>query len=217
MNRIIVIAPHPDDEIIGCGGTLLKHVQDGDRVFVVFITNGELIDDNKEYEIQCQIRKNEAMNVAKESNMEIIYWSNIPARKIRDNYSKLEKDLIKIFRYIKPNIIYVPHENEKDGDHVLTLELAKEAYFLSKIPMKDCKLNSIPAQIKGYEVWSPIRDVHSCCDISSFMDKKKDLIKIYDSQMQQMNYADGVAGLNQYRAAFFGVEGYLEVFSVIST
>ena len=41
MNRILVISPHPDDESIGCGGTLRKHITEGDSVWVIFLTSGE--------------------------------------------------------------------------------------------------------------------------------------------------------------------------------
>ena len=43
--RVLVIAPHPDDEIIGCGGTMAQHVEKGDRIFVIYVTSGELFED----------------------------------------------------------------------------------------------------------------------------------------------------------------------------
>ena len=38
MNKIIVVAPHPDDETLGCGGTLLRHISDGDEVYWLICT-----------------------------------------------------------------------------------------------------------------------------------------------------------------------------------
>ena len=39
--RVLVIAPHPDDEIIGCGGTMAQHVEKGDRIFVIYVTKAK--------------------------------------------------------------------------------------------------------------------------------------------------------------------------------
>ena len=41
MRRVLVISPHPDDDVIGCGGTLRRHVLDGDEVRVIYLTSGE--------------------------------------------------------------------------------------------------------------------------------------------------------------------------------
>ena len=40
MKKIFVVAAHPDDEILGCGGTLLKHKKNGDKIFILFISDG---------------------------------------------------------------------------------------------------------------------------------------------------------------------------------
>ena len=40
MKNIFVVAAHPDDEILGCGGTLLKHIANGDKVYILFVSEG---------------------------------------------------------------------------------------------------------------------------------------------------------------------------------
>ena len=40
MKKIFVVAAHPDDEVLGCGGTLLKHINEGDKVYVLFVSDG---------------------------------------------------------------------------------------------------------------------------------------------------------------------------------
>ena len=60
MNRILVLAPHPDDESIGCGGTLCRHVQQGDEVHVVFLTSGEKGGHGRSEAATIQVREAEA-------------------------------------------------------------------------------------------------------------------------------------------------------------
>ena len=39
MNKVLIIAPHPDDETLGCGGTIIKHKSDGDKIYWLIVTN----------------------------------------------------------------------------------------------------------------------------------------------------------------------------------
>lgn len=215
MNRVLIIAPHPDDEIIGCGGTILKHIDDGDRVFVFFVTNGELYDDNELYEDECKKRLSESRNVEEESGYEILSWSDVSARMIRGNYEQIRLNLEHVFRKIKPNIVYLPHKLEEDVDHILTFEITKEAYMLSKFPKKNNAINNIRASIYGYEVWTPIRDFQVLVNIDEYADRKKNLIALYESQNEKSSYTEGILGLNSYRGALWGNCKYAEVFTVI--
>lgn len=216
MKRVIAIAPHPDDEVIGCGGTLLKHVANGDKVIIVYITNGEIIDNNIEYETNCEIRKHEAIKVCNDAKFTLLNWPQIASRKIQDNYSIIQNDVIKIFRSIKPEIIYLPHKYENDNDHSLTFRLVKEAYWLSKISLKEHPLNTVTAQLRGYEVWTPMNEINIVSDISIYKKQKKELINAYNSQTCRVNYADGILGLNRYRAALNCYDGYIEAFSTVA-
>ena len=58
--NIMVIAPHPDDEAVGCGGTIRLHAERGDRVTAVFLTSGELGLPHLPPETACRIREDEA-------------------------------------------------------------------------------------------------------------------------------------------------------------
>ena len=64
MNRVLVISPHPDDESIGCGGTLRKHALDGDSVHVIFLTSGERGGHGRSLEETARIREQEAKTAA---------------------------------------------------------------------------------------------------------------------------------------------------------
>jgi N-acetylglucosamine malate deacetylase 1 len=213
MSRVVVVAPHPDDEVIGCGGTLINHKNNGDRIFILYLTTGEMfICDKENYLDKVNIRKCEAKSVCNEMGFDFLYWSDIPARTINENYCKIQKDLIKIFQYVKPNYVYIPHNKEKDFDHVISHNIAKEAYWLSQAINKSGITNSVNALVYNYEIWSPLNEIHKYVSIDHYMEKKIELIEIYKSQMGEINYSEGIRGLNKYRSAFAGGLGFAEAF-----
>lgn len=214
-HRVLVIAPHPDDEVIGCGGTILNHIKDGDRVFVFYVTNGEIEDENDCYYDECQQRLKEALKFSQLSHCEILYFPEIPARKIRDYYMLIRNRMEKVLRKLKPNFVYLPHKLESDFDHQLTYDITKEAYFLSQI-YKNSSVNNVRANLLGYEVWTPISIPYKLNNIEMYAEEKKRLIDIYESQTQKMLYADGILGLNKYRGNYFGNCQYAEMFSMVT-
>lgn len=214
-NKILVIAPHPDDEVIGCGGTILKHINDNDRVFIFYVTNGEIDIENDNYFDECKQRFSEALKSSKMSHSEILFCPEVPARKIRDNYTLILNRLERVFRKLKPNIVYLPHKRETDFDHKLTYDITKEAY-VSSLNYKNNSINNVKTKLFGYEVWTPIQKLHKLNNIESYAEKKKKLINIYESQTQKILYSDGILGLNKYRGCYFGNCQYAEAFSIIT-
>ena len=104
MIDILVIAPHPDDESLGCGGTLLKHLDCGDRVHWLIITG---MDSPRFSEDEINIRSKEIKKVNEMYGFSSITEFNYPPAKLDQvETSKIIEDLNHCIKQIKPNTIY---------------------------------------------------------------------------------------------------------------
>src|SRR3954469_17869880 len=110
---VVVIAPHPDDEAIGCGGTILLHSKDrGDRVCCVFLTSGELGLKNLATEDACRIREAEATEAAKILNIARVEFLRQPDWYLGEHIKPAAAKLQPILAQETPSIVYLPHEGE---------------------------------------------------------------------------------------------------------
>src|SRR5688572_17691914 len=104
--KILVIAPHPDDEVLGCGGTIRNHITSGDEVFLCIMTRPLVPDwsaeyiSNKDAEIKAS---NESLGFKEVIflNMPSLRLDMIPKKDIND-------ELMKICDTIKPDVLYMP-------------------------------------------------------------------------------------------------------------
>jgi len=122
MKNILVVAAHPDDEVIGCGGTILRHIEDGDSVHVVFMADGEMsrvsansFDVNRR--LSAVIK---AKNILGISTIEHLGFSDNQM----DNHSLLSitQALEKIINKVQPKVIYTHHHGDLNLDHRLTYQ-----------------------------------------------------------------------------------------------
>jgi len=117
---ILIVASHPDDEVLGCGGTIARHVEEGDKVNLIFMTNGvgSRLNSNN-----LSIKKRERSTKKAQSILGISSFCNlgfpdnsmdkIPLLRI---VKKIEKNINKF----KPDIIYTHHNGDLNIDHRLT-------------------------------------------------------------------------------------------------
>lgn len=118
--NVLVVAAHPDDEVLGCGGTIAKHISEGDKVYSVFMTNG--INSRtkvNEKDIEQRLKSSElAQSILGISSS---YYLDYPDNSI-DTIPILElvKKLEKIIDEIKPSIVYTHHHSDLNVDHRLT-------------------------------------------------------------------------------------------------
>ena len=113
--NILVIAPHPDDEVLGCGGTIARHARNGDKAHLCIVTKAYTPDWSKDFV------KNRAAEV-KEANRILgitkTHFLDFPTAKLDTIPQKdLNKALSDVAEEVKPDIVYIPHKGDLNFDH----------------------------------------------------------------------------------------------------
>lgn len=157
-NKVMVISPHPDDDVIGCGGTLSKHVDLGHRIKVIYVTEGSRGGSQSNLK---EIREIEAINALSSIGVNNCAFLSHKDGEIHIDNDAIEQ-LIILLKDFNPDTIYTPHVRDNQPDHIMTNILLREA--LTKI-----ELPSI--NIIGYEVWSPLEPT-ILVNISDYIEKK---------------------------------------------
>ena len=209
MNRILVLAPHPDDESIGCGGTLCRHVQQGDEVHVVFLTSGEKGGHGRSEAATIRVREAEARRAASILGIPDIDFWHLPDGAVRSTRSAIERLRVKLSQF-RPHTIYVTHEHEMHHDHRAAVRLLRRA--LKHVPGEH-------PEVLGFEVWTPIQKLSGIVDISPFIEQKLRAVRTYRSQCAVVGFVNAVRGLNRYRGEMHSWPGgdYAEVFTRVRT
>ena len=140
-NKILVIVAHPDDEVLGCGGTILKHSLNGDSVDLIVMSNGEDARiDKKDIHKKIKLRYNALEKSSKILGINNVYKFNLPDNKfdtlpLLEIIQKIEPLIIKL----EPDIIYTHYLNDLNIDHVYVSRAVNticRPTFLKKMPNK---------------------------------------------------------------------------------
>ncbi len=204
--NILVLAPHPDDECIGCGGALCRHADRGDRVVAVFLTSGELGLERVPREQAWAIRETEARQAAKVLGLAETFFLRCPDWMLGDNLRAANKALCPIVKQEKLSLIYAPHPHEQHPDHRAAARLLRSVLRVvrPKAPI-----------IRGYEVWTPLTQYDHVENITDVMPRKIRALRAHRSQLVEFNYVSAVQGLNRFRGELAGKCRYAEVFQTL--
>ena len=204
--NVLVLSPHPDDEIIGCGGTLIKLLKEGSKVSVVQLTDGSdscALKDSPEH-IRKTIRMKEAKVVAENLGFtELVLFNEADShlKCTTDNVKKLSE----ILNRLHPKVIFVPFINDTHPDHIMANEILSKS-------LESSTLNLPEVNILSYEVWNFVPP-NSFCIIDNQFDKKTEMLMKYRTGMKVIDYAHFCESLNAYHAyTLLGKKGFAEVF-----
>jgi LmbE family N-acetylglucosaminyl deacetylase len=204
--NVLVIAPHPDDEAIGCGGALCKHAAKGDRVAVVFLTSGELGLKHLPPAKARAIREREAKAAARILGAKKLCFLRLNDWFVGDSLKAGATRLRAVLAEEKPAVVYVPHETEWHPDHQAALPMLRLACGVARAKVPE---------VRAYEVWTPLPEHDHVEDITGVMTRKLRALRAHRSQMNGFNYKRAVSGLNAFRGELAARCRYAEVFKIV--
>jgi len=179
MASVLVIGPHPDDQELGMGGTIVKLVRQGHNVHIIDMTNGEPTPRGS-----VELRAKESAAAARIMGVERTLLG-LPNREVVHDLPSRHK-LAALIRVHQPNILFVPYPVDAHPDHVAVTKIAEDARFDAKLTK-----SAIPG-----EPWHPKRIIYYfcthlrmnfpatfCIDITDTIDVKMKAIACYESQI----------------------------------
>jgi bacillithiol biosynthesis deacetylase BshB1 len=178
---ILVLAVHPDDAELGCGGTILKHISLGQKVGIVDFTRGELGTRGTP-----EIREQEAANAS--GLLGVSAYENL---NLADGFFENDKPhqlaVIQAIRKFQPEIVLANATHDRHSDHGRGAQLAVDSCFLSGLIKIETLENGKPQlawrpRAMYHYVQSQLMLPDLIVDISGYWDKKMEAIRAYKSQ-----------------------------------
>jgi N-acetylglucosamine malate deacetylase 1 len=212
-----VFAPHPDDELIGCGGSLLKWIAAGAEVSVVYLTSGDAPIGGFSRAEMATLREQEATAGAKIINVGELVFLREPDGALAESPALISR-LVHQIRLRRPNLVCIPHALDDHPDHMATHRLLKRAVKDAQGPWShETEEPSWRVDVTlAYEVWSPIQRPSYLEDTTEVIEQQLRALAQHRSQLEQVPYDSLVRGLASYRGAPLGHGRSAEAFEVLS-
>ncbi len=189
--RALILAPHPDDEVLGCGGAIMRHVADGDPVRVIICTDGAL-GLPPGHPDPLETRRQESRCAARLLGYgEPIFW-DWPDRGLGYGEELLNQIQEAIAAW-QAELVYAPSCWEVHPDHLNLALACAEAI----------RHSARASQLVFYEVGVPLWP-NRLLDISGLSERKQQAIACFRSQLAQQDYGRQIAGLNAFRSYTLG-------------
>lgn len=207
-NIVCVIAVHPDDETLGCGGTILKHLKNGDEVHCAFVTDG----DAGQQSIIGKLAAFYHFTSVKRLGFKELELADL-------SLNEIVPVLAKTLNEIKPNILYMPNQNDAHSDHRAVFEALIACTKLFRYPYLEKILMCEVISETDFNLNLPehIFVQNYIVDISDEWEQKKQAMEIFKDQLLPFPYTRNVStmeALNRYRGSLINA-AYAEAFMAL--
>ncbi|RWX02381.1 PIG-L deacetylase family protein [Flavobacterium cerinum] len=218
MKNVIVISAHPDDETLGAGGTILKHVANGDNVYWLIVTN---VFENQGFSKErVESRQDEIREVEKLLGITKTYLLDYPTMTLSSSsLIKMVPEISTVFSKVQPEIIYTLNRSDAHSDHrvifdaVMACTKSFRYPFIKQILMYECISETEFAPALAEKAFLPNYFV----DITDYLDRKNEIMKVFESEIAEHPFPrslENIRALAHFRGASVGVK-YAEAFQLL--
>ena len=210
-NIVLVIAAHPDDELLGCGGTVALHTKNGDDVYSLIVCEGESV----RYSTQKVNQKNSTAEAAEVLGVKDVRMLDYPDQKLDTfNLTEIIQSIEAVVREIKPNIIYTQFGGDVNRDHELLFKAAMVATRPTEKYIEAVFAFDTASSTEWGYPRSFIPDLW--VDIQQTLDIKLKAMARYESELCDYPHPRSLEGL-KYRAHAWGNQCCLDAAEVFMT
>jgi LmbE family N-acetylglucosaminyl deacetylase len=198
--NILVIAPHPDDDVLGAGGTMAAAADQGKGVFSVYITDGRgslRKDQSISDEAMAARRRKEAMSALQAVGAVGGFFLKRRSEELAGEMGrKAGEELTEILQFIHPEEVFLPAPFERHRTHQRCTRLSLDALR---------RVGDLRATLLGYSLWGSFwgEKKRVVRDIGPFIKKKVEAVIAHASQIDSKSYQRGILGKNNYEAIFW--------------
>lgn len=199
---VLAIAPHMDDEVVGCGGALRRHVLAGARVTVVFLTDGARGNAELAPEPGLPERRRAESRRAAEilGTHELVFLDRPDGALEADD--ALAGELAGLLARTRPALVYLPSLLDTHEDHWVSCLALRAAL----------ERGDLRPRLRQYEVWSPLI-ANAVVDLTPVLQEKRRALEQFESQLPHLDLVRLALGLGQYRSIHLdGGRGHAEAF-----
>lgn len=193
--RILVIAAHPDDEVIGAGGTIARHIAQGDDVFWCIVTEGYTPTWSADI---LAAAKRQVYEVQAIFGIEKVFFCGFPSVKLNTvPYMELSSALQRVVDEVLPHIVYTTPRGDINQDHRLVFQ----STLVATRPQPGISIRRLlcyeigPTARYGAPVGTHSFNPNVFVDISDFLDKKLEAMRCYKTLLEEYPHPRSIEGL----------------------
>lgn len=182
MKKVVIVTPHPDDETLGCGGTLLKHGENGEELYWMIVTGmNDQFSDERRGKRTAEIEK-----VTQWYGFKKVFQLNYsPATLDQIPLDEMISKIGEVFMEIEPNFVYVPYPGDIHSDHRAVFEASvactkwfrhpyvQKVFVYETLSETDFTINP---DTNGFRP-------NVFVNIQSYLDKKMEIMNLYESEV----------------------------------
>lgn len=213
--NVLVVSPHPDDETLGAGGTLLKYKDTGSKIYWLNITN--MREEYGYVKEDVELRKNQIERVIEQYKFDKFYDLALEPARLEKYDSGIIRKISDIVDEIRPEIIILPNRSDIHSDHKIVFDWCYSCTKIFRYPYIKMILTMEILSETDFGIIDDYFIPNYYVDITDYYQRKNDILEIYESEIGKHPFPrsiEGVEAIAKFRGISAGTK-YAEAFKIM--